>query len=220
MFIPAVPKTCCNSDFTVEQTEFQISVVGDDSNMMSKILDPLNLSQVAQTYKGVLNVVNKFRPQSGVWASESGGAFNRRSKDVSTTFVDGFWYLDQMGIAAIYDQKVFYRQALIGGNYGLLNATTFIPNVDYYDALLRHQLMGSIVLVVTKEFDPDLRVYAHCVKKKGGIVCLNDVPMVQPSSRDIPAMDPRLVDASAPISVAAQSIAYVTIREFKAPACV
>ncbi|KAL4308390.1 hypothetical protein GQ457_01G000120 [Hibiscus cannabinus] len=247
---------------------------GDDPNLMSKILDPLYLSQVSQTYKGVLNVVNKFRPQSEAWVSESGGAFNSGSKDVSPTFVDGFWYLDQMGMAATYDQNVFCRQALIGGNYGLLSATTFIPNPDYYGALLWHRLMGSTVLAVTKESDPDMCVYAHCAKKKpgvsvifinlskdrsfnitlsnlkseddgksnyefvgkqnreeyhltslfgkmkGGIVCLNDVPMVQTGSRDIPAMDPRLVDASAPIYVAAQSIAYVTVRDFEAPSCV
>ncbi|KAL4312755.1 hypothetical protein GQ457_01G017290 [Hibiscus cannabinus] len=179
-----------------------------------------------------------------------------------------------MGMAATYDQKVFSRQALIGGNYGLLNATTFIPNLDYYGALLWHRLMGSTVLPVTKESDPDLRVYAHYAKKKpgvsvifinlskdrsfnitlsnlkseddgkpnyefvgnknieeyhltslfgkikGGIICLNDVPMVQSGSRDIPGMDPRLFDASAPIYVAAQSIAYVTVRDFEAPACV
>ncbi|KAK8584351.1 hypothetical protein V6N12_068595 [Hibiscus sabdariffa] len=63
---------------------------GDDPNLMSKILDPLYLSQVSQTYKGVLNVVNKFSPQSGAWVSESGGASNSGSKDVSPTFVDGF----------------------------------------------------------------------------------------------------------------------------------
>ncbi|GMI94412.1 glucuronidase 1 [Hibiscus trionum] len=134
--------------------------------------------------------------------------------------------------------------------------------------------MGSTVLAVTKESDPNLRVYAHCAKKKPGvslifinlskdrsfnitfsnakpgdagkpnyefvgkqnieeyhlraltgdikddIVCLNDVPMVQTNSEDIPAMDPKLVDASTPISIAAQSIAYVTIRDFEAPACV
>ncbi|KAL4311759.1 hypothetical protein GQ457_01G017380 [Hibiscus cannabinus] len=57
-------------------------------------------------------------------------------------------------MAATYDQKVFCRQALIGGNYGLLNATTFIPNPDYYGALLWHRLMGSTVLAVTKESDP------------------------------------------------------------------
>ncbi|KAL4325700.1 hypothetical protein GQ457_11G024960 [Hibiscus cannabinus] len=193
---------------------------GDDPNLMSKILNPLYLSQVSHTYKGVLNVVNKFRPQSGAWVSESGGAFNSGSIDVSPTIVDGFF------------------------------------------ALLWHRLMGSTVLAVTKKYDPDLRVYARCAKKKpgvslffinlskdrsfyitlsnlkseddgkpnyefvgkqnreechltslfgkrkGGIMCLNDVPMVQPGSRDIPTMDPRLVDASTPIYVAAQSIAY------------
>ncbi|GMI63513.1 glucuronidase 1 [Hibiscus trionum] len=55
---------------------------------------------------------------------------------------------------------------------------------------------------------------------KDDIVCLNDVQMVQTDSEDIPAMDPKLVDASTPISIAAQSIAYVTIRDFEAPACV
>ncbi|GMI63503.1 glucuronidase 1 [Hibiscus trionum] len=223
---------------------------------------------------GVSDVVNKFRPQLGAWVSESGGALKGGSKDVSRTFADGFWYLDQMGMASTYDQKVFCRQALIGGNYGLLNATTFVPNPDYYGALLWHRLMGSTVLAVTKESDPNLRVYAHCAKKNPGvslifinlskdrsfnitlsnakpgdagkpnyefvgkqnieeyhlraltgdikddIVCLNDVPMVQADSEDIPAMDPKLVDASTPISIAAQSIAYVTIRDFEAPACV
>ncbi|GMI63523.1 glucuronidase 1 [Hibiscus trionum] len=247
---------------------------GDDPNMMNKVLDPSYLSQVSQTYKGVSDVVNKFRPQLGAWVSESGGALKGGSKDVSRTFADGFWYLDQMGMASTYDQKVFCRQALIGGNYGLLNATTFVPNPDYYGALLWHRLMGSTVLAVTKESDPNLRVYAHCAKKKPGvslifinlskdrsfnitvsnaklgdagkpnyefvgkqnreeyhlraltgdikddIVCLNDVPMVQTDLEDIPAMDPKLVDASTPISIAAQSIAYVTIRDFEAPACV
>lgn len=41
-------------------------------------------------------------------------------------------YLDQLGMAASYDTKTYCRQTLIGGNYGLLNTTTFIPNPDYY----------------------------------------------------------------------------------------
>lgn len=43
-----------------------------------------------------------------------------------------FRYLDQLGMAAKYHTKVYFWQTLIGGNYGLLNATTFIPNPDYY----------------------------------------------------------------------------------------
>ena len=55
---------------------------------------------------------------------------------------------------------------------------------------------------------------------KSNIVCLNDVPMVLEPGWHIPTMDPRLVNASAPIFVAAQSIAFVTFRDFLAPACV
>ena len=51
------------------------------------------------------------------------------------------------------------------------------------------------------------------------IVLLNEAPLALTDSSDIPAMDPKLVDASTPISVAAHSIVYVTIRDFHAPAC-
>ncbi|GMI63507.1 glucuronidase 1 [Hibiscus trionum] len=64
---------------------------GDDPNMMNKVLNPSYLNQVSQTYKGVSDVVNKFRPQLGAWVSESGGALKGGSKDVSRTFADGFW---------------------------------------------------------------------------------------------------------------------------------
>ncbi|KAG4128135.1 hypothetical protein ERO13_D09G003200v2 [Gossypium hirsutum] len=251
--------------------------------------DPSYLNQVAQTYRGVFNIVNKFKPQLGAWVSESGGALQGGAKDVSPTFADGFWYFDQLGMASTYNHKVFCRQTLIGGNYALLDTTTFIPNPDYYGSVssqkqLRfygHRLMGSIVLAVTQESNPNLRVYAHCAKKKPGIsiifiklsndstfdvtlssyehrhrnlrptdvakpnfeftshlnreeyhltalggniqgqiVLLNDVPMVPTDTFDIPAMDPKLVNASTPISVAAHSIVYVTIRDFHAPVCV
>ncbi|TYI63212.1 hypothetical protein E1A91_D09G004000v1 [Gossypium mustelinum] len=254
---------------------------GDDLNLITKIQDPSYLNQVAQTYRGVFNIVNKFKPQSGAWVSKSGGALQGGAKDVSPTFADGFWYFDQLGMASTYNHKVFCRQTLIGGNYALLDTTTFIPNPDYYGALLWHRLMGSIVLAVTQESNPNLRIYAHCAKKKPGIsiifinlsndstfdvtlssyehhrrnlgptdaakpnfeftshlnreeyhltalggniqgqiVLLNDVPMVPTDTFDIPAMDPKLVNASTPISVAAHSIVYVTIRGFHAPVCV
>ncbi|CDP14477.1 unnamed protein product [Coffea canephora] len=45
-----------------------------------------------------------------------------------------------------YDTKAYCRPSLIGGNYGLLDTTTFVPNPDYYSALLWHQLMGRNVL--------------------------------------------------------------------------
>lgn len=41
-------------------------------------------------------------------------------------------YLDQLGMASIYGTKTYCRQTLIGGNYGLLNTNTFVPNPGYY----------------------------------------------------------------------------------------
>ncbi|PPR84904.1 hypothetical protein GOBAR_AA35807 [Gossypium barbadense] len=229
---------------------------GDDPNMITKSQDPSYLNQVAQTYKGVLNIVNKFKPQSGAWVSEFGGALHGGAKDLSPTFADGFWYLDQLGMASTYNHKAFCS------------------------ALLWHRLMGSTVLAVTQESNPNLRLYAHYAKKKpeisiifinlskdssfnvtlsnyehqscnlsstdvakpnfefrgskdreeyhlaalagniqGQIVLLNDVPMVPTETFDISAMEPNFVNASTPISIAAHSIVYVTIRDFQAPAC-
>jgi len=43
-----------------------------------------------------------------------------------------FRYSDQLGMAATYHTKVYCRQTFIGGNYGLLDTSTFVPNPDYY----------------------------------------------------------------------------------------
>jgi heparanase 1 len=43
-----------------------------------------------------------------------------------------FRYLDQLGMAAKYNTKVYCRQSLVGANYALLNITTMEPNPDYY----------------------------------------------------------------------------------------
>ncbi|TYH00951.1 hypothetical protein ES288_A09G018200v1 [Gossypium darwinii] len=189
-------------------------------------------------------------------------------------------YLDQLGMASTYNHKVFCRQTLIGGNYALLNTTTSIPNLDYFGALLWHRLMGSTVLAVTQESNPNLHVYAHCAKKKprisiifihlskdssfnvtlsnykhqshnlrstdvakpnfefrgskdreeyhlvvlagniqGQIVLLNDTPMVPTETFNLPVMEPKVVNASMPISIVAHSMVYVTIRDFQASAC-
>ncbi|KAJ9187410.1 hypothetical protein P3X46_002867 [Hevea brasiliensis] len=238
--------------------------------------DPYFLDQVAQTYRDLSVSINEFAPWAGPWVGESGGAFNSGGKDVSHTFANGFWYLDQLGMTSTFNHKVFCRQALIGGNYGLLNTTSFIPNPDYYGALLWHRLMGKEVLVTTHDTTPYLRAYSHCSRNKPGIslllinmsnqttfsvtvenddnlypssrklknyiyggtekreeyhltpkdgniqsdvVLLNGTPLKLTSSLDIPEMKPIYVDSSSPITIAPDSFVYVTIKDFKAPAC-
>ncbi|KAK9277118.1 hypothetical protein L1049_006657 [Liquidambar formosana] len=75
-------------------------------------------------------------------------------------------------MTSTFNHKVFCRQAFIGGNYALLNTTSFIPNPDYYGALLWHRLMGKHVLSTTRSGSPYLRAYSHCSRKQPGITLL------------------------------------------------
>ncbi|TKY45492.1 Heparanase protein 1 [Spatholobus suberectus] len=145
---------------------------GVDKDLIKRVQDPHFLSKIAKTYKSVAGAVKEFTPWAAPWVGEAGGAYNSGGKDVSHTFANGFWYLGQLGMTSTLNHKVYCRQTLIGGNYGLLNTTTFIPNPDYYGALLWHWLMGSDVLSVSHDGSPFLRTYAHCSKKGPGIIVL------------------------------------------------
>ncbi|KAG1366807.1 Heparanase-like protein 1 [Cocos nucifera] len=145
---------------------------GVDKNLIYRVQDPSYLSQVAQTYNDIVNVIKDSGPWSSAWIGESGGAYNSGGKDVSNTFVNSFWYLDQLGMTSTFSHKVFCRQTLIGGNYALLNTTTFIPNPDFYSALLWHRLMGPGVLHTTHNSSPFLRSYAHCSRQSPGVTVL------------------------------------------------
>ncbi|GAB2242054.1 hypothetical protein Droror1_Dr00018829 [Drosera rotundifolia] len=142
---------------------------GVDKEIIHKIQDPFFLNQVAQTYHDIETSIKKFGPWAPAWVGEAGGAYNSGGKGVQNTFVDGYWYLDQLGMTSSYNHKVFCRQALVGGNYALLNTTTFIPNPDYYGALLWHRLMGKTVLATTQYVSPYLRAYSHCSRTKPGV---------------------------------------------------
>ncbi|RWR77247.1 Glycoside hydrolase [Cinnamomum micranthum f. kanehirae] len=145
---------------------------GDDPHLISKILDPQYLDQIAGTFSDLQLTIQRQGPWATAWVGESGGAYNSGGRLTSDTFVNSFWYLDQLGMASKYGTKVYCRQSLIGGNYGLLNTTTFVPNPDYYSALLWHRLMGKTVLSVDFSGSPFFRTYAHCSKGKDGITLL------------------------------------------------
>lgn len=145
---------------------------GVDPNLINKVQDPSFLDQIAETYRDISGSIKQHGPWSRAWVGEAGGAYNSGGKYVSHSFVDGFWYLDQLGMTSTFNHKVFCRQSLIGGNYGLLNTTTFIPNPDYYGALLWHRLMGTSVLFASHTGSPYLRAYSHCSKKTTGIAVL------------------------------------------------
>ncbi|ONK68592.1 uncharacterized protein A4U43_C05F13740 [Asparagus officinalis] len=104
---------------------------GGSKELFDKMQDPFFLSQIAQTFKNEEETVKDFGPWSSAWIGEAEGAFNSGGPE-SGTFVGSFWYLDQLGMASKFNHRAYCRQALIGGNYALLDTQTFIPNPDYY----------------------------------------------------------------------------------------
>ncbi|KAK1392719.1 heparanase-like protein 3 [Heracleum sosnowskyi] len=145
---------------------------GVDEHLVEKILDPSYLDGEADTFSKLQNIIKTSGTSAGAWVGEAGGAYNSGHNLVSNSFVYSFWYLDQLGMSATYDTKTYCRQTLIGGNYGLLNTTTFVPNPDYYSALLWHRLMGRRVLSTSFSGTRKIRSYAHCAKESNGITLL------------------------------------------------
>ncbi|KAF4373109.1 hypothetical protein F8388_019291 [Cannabis sativa] len=148
---------------------------GSDEHLIDKILHPSFLNGESNTLSSLQNILKHSGTSAVAWVGEAGGAYNSGRNLVTNAFVFSFWYLDQLGMAASYDTKTYCRQTLVGGNYGLLNTNTFVPNPDYYSyysALLWHRLMGNNVLSTSFSGQAKLRTYAHCSKKSKGITLL------------------------------------------------
>ncbi|KAL8216831.1 hypothetical protein R6Q57_023668 [Mikania cordata] len=145
---------------------------GVDNHLIEKILDPSYLDGGSQPFRDLQNILKNSGTSTVAWVGEAGGAYNSGHNQVTNTFVFSFWYLDQLGTAASYDTKTYCRQTLIGGNYGLLNTDSYIPNPDYYSALLWHRLMGRHVLSTRFQGTTKIRSYAHCSKYSNGMVIL------------------------------------------------
>ncbi|KAJ6741913.1 HEPARANASE-RELATED [Salix viminalis] len=145
---------------------------GVDTHLIEKILDPSYLDGEANTFNSLQSTLKSSATSAVAWVGESGGAYNSGRNLVTNAFVFSFWYLDQLGMASAYDTKTYCRQSLIGGNYGLLNTTTFVPNPDYYSALLWHRLMGRNVLSTSFSGTKKIRAYTHCAKESKGITLL------------------------------------------------
>ncbi|EDQ88010.1 uncharacterized protein MONBRDRAFT_26729 [Monosiga brevicollis MX1] len=104
-----------------------------------------------------------------LWVGETAAAWHSGQSGTCNAFISGFWYLNQLGMLASTGHKAHCRQALVGGNYALVNQTNnFTPNPDYYTGLLYHRLMGSQYIDVPQQepqsadLQADFRSYGAC----------------------------------------------------------
>jgi len=87
----------------------------------------------------------------------------------SESFLDGFLFLDKLGISAALNVSVIMKEKVFGGNDGLVNPLLY-PAPPYWVALAHKQLVGPRVLAVANSTAPGrtLRVYAQCARAWAG----------------------------------------------------
>ena len=92
---------------------------------------------------------------AGLWADEiaaawgSCGGGSGGGAAVCDRFMDGYWYIHQLGTLAKLGHSMFARQTLRGGWYELINQTTSEPHPDFYIALMWKRFMGGGALNVS-----------------------------------------------------------------------
>lgn len=130
-------------------------------------LNPHILDSLASEIKTVFQIVNQTVPGKLVWLGETSSAYGGGCPGLSDTYVDGFMWLDKLGMSAKLGIDVVMRQALFGaGSYNLVDSD-FEPLPDYWLSLLFKKLVGSVVLNASFKnskdlYKPKIRVYAHC----------------------------------------------------------
>lgn len=133
------------------------------------ILDPsvLDVSATyAQSYVDVLR--QKSLGDTELWITETGVGWGGNMTGLADAFVDGFWWLDQLGLLAKHGVTVQHRHALAGSWPPCLlddASHDYDPRPDYWTSVLWGRVVGKRALntsVVPKTGKNLLRAYAFC----------------------------------------------------------
>lgn len=82
-------------------------------------------------------------PGVAAWAGETAEHVGGGVAGLTDTFYSTLYYAWQLGTLPANGVSLSARQALVGGNYELLNRTTFAPNPDYALLWLFKTLVGG-----------------------------------------------------------------------------
>jgi heparanase 1 len=142
----------------------------DPNHLDKSFLNAVALNKAGQGAATLQKIVrDNGNMKQQLWAGETAAANDGGQTGITDTYIDGFWYLDQLGAHAKYGVSVFQRQVLLShGGYPMIEETKSgaldaLP--DYWLALVHKRTMGTGVLQ-TNSSSPTVRVYAHCATSK------------------------------------------------------
>ena len=128
------------------------------------------LSRADQGQSYYRQMRDRFAPGKPIWITET--AQTACGGDPwSSTFLDTFRYVDQLGRLAKQDVSIVFHNTLAASDYALIDDRTWLPRPNYWAALLWRRLMGETVLDAGQNRG-DLHVYAHCLRGRPGGVAL------------------------------------------------
>ncbi len=115
---------------------------------------------------------DKYAPDKPIWLTET--AETACGGDPwAADFIDTFRYLTQLGELAQKNVQVVMHNTLNASDYGLLDETTLDPRPNYWAAILWRRLMGTTVLDPGTAKQPNLYLFAQCLRgKRGGVAVL------------------------------------------------
>ncbi|KAH8066580.1 glycosyl hydrolase [Aureococcus anophagefferens] len=146
---------------------------GSSAEVPREVVNATYLNELAPRVAGHEAVVAARAPRLPLILGEGGGAWNSGQHGVTDAFAfaSGFWWLDYLGTLAVHGHDAVFRQALVGGNYGLLADGTFAARPDLFSSVLWRQLFGDVVLDASTSAGAggsgrqgDLRTYAACAR--------------------------------------------------------
>ncbi|XP_067659153.1 heparanase-like [Haliotis asinina] len=134
---------------------------------LADFTDPVFMDRLKVTLDIAHNATSDAPVGTPLWLGETGSFFDHGVMNMTNTFVDGFLWLDKLGLSAQSGIKKVIRQDFSGPGWvfhNLIEPFINYPETDYWLTLLFKQLVGNVVF--DTKGSTNIRIYAHCTKNK------------------------------------------------------
>jgi heparanase len=168
---------------------------GPDSPRGIKQQDALSEAYLARQDGPLLarkKLRDRFAPGAPIWNTETGGAACGGTR-WQTSFLDTFRFIDTQARLAKLGMDAIFTHAILSGSNGVIDEKTFMPNADYWAALLWRKFVGTQVLDAGP-VRPGFHVYAHCMRGTPGGVTVMAINL-EPAAANLETSGPAEVYA-------------------------